>query len=57
MNSKAVWWGILICWGVGSAIGVLSIGLSKGGFLTLTDVGDLPELKAVQAQLKAARCL
>lgn len=30
---------------------VLAVGMQKGGFLTLTDVGELPELADVQARL------
>ncbi|NNB89702.1 hypothetical protein HI113_25595 [Corallococcus exiguus] len=37
---------------LGIGVGVVSIGLKKGGFLTTSDVGGLPELARVQEQLR-----
>ncbi|WP_140795251.1 hypothetical protein [Myxococcus xanthus] len=37
---------------LGSGIGVVITGLKKGGFLTTSDVGGLPELTHVQEQLR-----
>jgi hypothetical protein len=37
---------------VGIGVGMLSIGLKKGGFLTTSDVGGLPELARIQEQLR-----
>ncbi|WP_147447190.1 hypothetical protein [Corallococcus sp. CA054B] len=41
---------VMIALGIG--LGVLLIGLQKGGFLTTTDVGGLPELARIQEQLR-----
>lgn len=35
----------------GIALGVLSIGMKKGGFLTTSDVGDLQDLAPIQSKL------
>ncbi|NTX03291.1 hypothetical protein [Myxococcus sp. CA040A] len=37
---------------VGLGVGALSTGLKKGGFLTTSDVGGLPELARIQEQLR-----
>ncbi|MCP3103674.1 hypothetical protein LZ198_32805 [Myxococcus sp. K15C18031901] len=37
---------------LGIGAGVVSVGLQKGGFLTTSDVGGLPELAQVQEQLR-----
>ncbi|MFY2562184.1 hypothetical protein ACN469_31605 [Corallococcus terminator] len=37
---------------VGIGLGVVSVGLKKGGFLTTTDVGGLAELASIQEQLR-----
>ncbi|QSQ22730.1 hypothetical protein JY651_47830 [Pyxidicoccus parkwayensis] len=37
---------------VGLGLGALSTGLKKGGFLTTSDVGGLPELARIQEQLR-----
>ncbi|WP_434299800.1 hypothetical protein [Corallococcus exiguus] len=37
---------------LGIGVGVVSIGLKEGGFLTTSDVGGLPELAQVQEQLR-----
>lgn len=51
-SKRPVWLYISLVWGLGIAVGLLAVGLQRGGFLTTTDVGELPQFAQMQAQLR-----